>query len=91
MRTRATGPRLDHDRLRQLYVDQQMTVREVAMQLGVSHNRGRYRELALAGIPRRSRHDRPPKDRRAAVTESALREPYIEQRLTVKQTAEASV
>ena len=81
-------PRLDHDRLHELYVDQQMTVREVAEQLGVSHNRV-IRELALAGIPRRSRHHRPPNQRRAEVTEAALHDLYIEQRLTVKQTATA--
>jgi len=77
-------PRIDHRQLRDLYVRERMTVREVGERMGVSHHRV-IRELALAGIPRRSRHERPPRGPRAAVTDEALRELYIERGMTIRE------
>lgn len=77
-------PRIDHQRLRDLYLGEGLTVREVADRLGVSHHRV-IRELALAGVPRRSRHERPPRGARAAVTDEALRELYVERGLTIRE------
>lgn len=77
-------PRIDHERLRDLYVRQALTVREVAERFGVPHHRV-IRELALAGIARRSRHERRPRDGRAAVTDEALRELYVERGLTLRE------
>ena len=77
-------PRIDHARLRQLYVDRELTVREVAIEFVASHNRV-IRELALAGIARRSRHDRRPRGERAAVTDEALRVLYVDQGLSVRE------
>lgn len=77
-------PRIDHARLRHLYVDRELTAREVAIEFGTSHNRV-IRELALAGIARRSRHDRRPRGARAAVTDEALRALYVDQGLSVRE------
>lgn len=79
-------PRIDHARLRALYVDERLTVREVAAEFGLSHNRV-IRELALAGVLRRSCHERRPRGPRAAVTQSVLRELYVERGLTIKESA----
>jgi transposase-like protein len=81
-------PRMDHGRLRELYVVEALTVREVAERFGVPRQRV-IRELALAGIPRRSRHERRPRGARAAVTEEALRELYVERRLTIRELCAA--
>ena len=77
-------PRIDHGRLRELYVVEALTVREVAERFGVPHHRV-IRELALAGIARRSRHERRPRGARAAVTDEALRELYVERGLTLRE------
>ena len=77
-------PRIDHERLRELYVVEALTVREVAERFGVSHHRV-IRELALAGIARRSRHERRARGARAAVTDEALRELYVERGLTLRE------
>jgi len=76
--------RAEPERLRALYVEQRLTVREVGAELGMSHNRV-IRELALAGIPRRSRHERRPRDRRAEVTREALAELYVRRGLSVRE------
>lgn len=76
--------RADAERLRGLYVEQRLTTREVGAELGVSHNRV-IRELALAGIPRRSRHERRPRDRRTEVTREALEELYVRRGLSVRE------
>lgn len=76
--------RAEPERLRALYVEQRLTVREVGAELGMSHNRV-IRELALAGIPRRSRHERRPRDRRAEVTREALEELYVRRGLSVRE------
>ena len=76
--------RVDPARLRELYVTQRLTTREVGVELGISHNRV-IRELELAGIPRRSRHERRPRDARAEVTKDAAEELYVRRGLTVRQ------
>ena len=76
--------RAEPELLRALYVEQRLTVREVGAELGMSHNRV-IRELALAGIPRRSRHERRPRDRRAEVTREALEELYVRRGLSVRE------
>lgn len=80
-------PRADPARLRELYVTQRLTTREVGEVLGMSPNRV-TRELALAGIPRRSPHDRRPRDARANVTKDALEEMYVRRGLTVRELTE---
>lgn len=77
-------PRIDRDVLHQLYVDQQLTVREVADRLGVPKNRI-IRELALTGIPRRSRHARRPRGPQLAATPERLTDLYVDQGLTLAQ------
>lgn len=77
-------PRIDHGRLCELYVVEALTVREVAERFGVPHHRV-IRELALAGVARRSRHERRPRGARAAVTDEALRELYVERGLTLRE------
>src|SRR6266851_5551755 len=81
--------RIDHDRLRELYVGSRLTAREVAAQFGVSHHRV-IRELALAGIPRRARCERPPKGPRARLTTETLRQLYVEQGLSVVDIAQSA-
>ena len=79
-------PGVDPVLLRELYVDRQLTTREVAAELGI--NRGRViRALAAAGIGRRPRSVRPPRGARAAVTDTALAEVYHRQRMTIAQAA----
>jgi transposase len=82
-------PRVDHNRLRALYVDSRLTTREIAAQFGVSHHRI-IRELALVGIPRRPRYEHTRKARRASLTEETLRELYVEQGLTMREIAQAA-
>lgn len=79
--------RVDPGRLRELYVTQNLTTREVGVELGISHNRV-IRELELAGIPRRSRHDRRPREARAEVTKEAMEELYVRRGLTVRELTE---
>jgi len=76
--------RADAERLRTLYVEQRLTTREVGAELGMSHKRV-IRELALAGIPRRSRHERRPRNERAEVTREALEELYVRRGLSVRE------
>jgi hypothetical protein len=52
-------------RLRELYVERQLSTREVAEQLGTSKNTV-IRMLAAAGFPRRPRAARQPRGARAA-------------------------
>ncbi|MGH9185030.1 MAG: hypothetical protein ACRD0U_04305 [Acidimicrobiales bacterium] len=82
----APDPGIDYDRLRRLYVEDRLTTREVAEALGVSRHRV-MRALAWAGIPCRSRHDRRPRDARAAVTAERLHELYVDGNRTVAETA----
>lgn len=77
-------PRIDRTELRRLYVDQQLTIREVADRLNVPKNRI-IRDLTLAGIPRRSRHSRRPRGPRLAVTAERLTDLYVNQGLTLAQ------
>ena len=81
-----SDPRIDHDRLHHLYVEERQTVREVAAEFGVPSQRV-IRELALMGIPRRSRHDRRPCGPRANVTRATLEELYVMRGLTVAEAA----
>ena len=80
--------RVDPALLRDLYVSRRLTTREVGAELGMSHNRV-IRELELAGIPRRSRHDRRPREARARVTKEAVEELYLRRGLTVRELTEA--
>ena len=72
--------------LRELYVDRQLTTREVAAELGISKARV-IRALTAAGIPRRPRSVRPPRGARAAVTDTALTEVYHRQGMTIAEAA----
>lgn len=75
-------PRIERTRLRALYVDQRRTTREIAAEFGVSHNRV-IRELALAGIPRRSRHDRRARGARADLTDETLEDLYARRGMSI--------
>lgn len=78
-------PKVDRDRLRELYVDRQLTTREVAAELGT--NKARVtRALAVAGIPLRPRSVRRPRGPRAAVTDAALAEVYQQPGMTIAKT-----
>jgi hypothetical protein len=61
---------LDVTHLRELYIQRQLTTREVAAEFGISKARVR-RELA-AGIERSPRSTRRPRGARAKVTDAAL-------------------
>ena len=76
--------RIDRAELRALYVDEELTVREVGDRLGVPKNRI-IRELALAGIQRRSRHTRRPRGHRLAVTDERLVDLYVDRGLPLAQ------
>lgn len=77
-------PRIDRDRLQQLYVVDGRTAREVAEAFGVPHSRV-IRELALAGIQRRSQHTRVARGRRVSVTDAAIEELYVQRGLTIRE------
>ena len=79
-------PDIDAGLLRELYIDRQLTTREVAAELGVSKERV-IRALAGAGIPRRPRSVRRPTGNRAAVTDAALADVYHRQGMTIAQAA----
>lgn len=79
-------PRIDPARLRELYLDQELTTREVAAQLGVTKSRV-LRALAAAGIAPRSRSQRRPSGLRAPVTDDALAQLYADQAMTVSRAA----
>lgn len=72
--------------LHNLYVDQQLTTREVAQELGLSKGRVIVL-LATAGIARRPRSARRPRGARAAVTDAALAEVYQRPGMTILTTA----
>ena len=80
-------PRIDHARLRRLYVDRRLTVAEVADTLGIPRARVQ-RELVLAGVGLRSNHHRPPRGKRAALTDARLERLYLKQRLSIQAIAE---
>jgi transposase-like protein len=80
-------PRIDHARLRRLYVDRRLTVAEVAQTLGIPRARVQ-RELVLAGVALRSNHHRPPRGKRAALTDARLKRLYLKQRLPIQAIAE---
>lgn len=77
-------PRIPRSKLQSLYLDRRLTTREVAAELGVPHHRV-VRELALAGIQARSRHDRRPRGARLALTDEALQEWYVRRGLSIKE------
>src|SRR5487761_320742 len=80
-------PAINLGRLRRLYVDQRLTVAEVARRLGISRARVE-RELVVAGIGARSNHYRPPRGKRAALTDARLERLYLKQRLPIQAIAE---
>ena len=80
-------PRIDHARLRRLYVDRRLTVAEVADTLGIPRARVQ-RELVLAGVGLRSNHHRPPRGKRAALTDARLERLYLKQRLPIQAIAD---
>lgn len=75
-------PRIPWDRLHQLYVDDQLPVREVAAELDVPPGRV-IRELAQ--IPRRARHNRRPTAATAAVTCAVLEDLYVQSGFSLRQ------
>ena len=79
-------PAIDVDRLRELYVQRQLTTREVAAELQV--NKGRViHALAAAGIPSRPRSVRRPRGARAKVTDANLAQVYQRPGMTIEKTA----
>jgi len=82
----ATDPGIDSVRLRELYVEQELTTREVAARLGV--NKGRVlRAMATTGIEARSRSRRRASGPRAQVTDQAMRELFRDSAMTVAEAA----
>lgn len=79
-------PGIDPARLHELYVEQLLTTREVAAQLGVDKGRV-LRALAAAGIPARPRTQRRLRGARAALTDEALRALYADLAMTVERAA----
>lgn len=76
--------RANRARLRELYVTQRLTKREVGGEVAMSHNRV-MRELAA--IPRRSRHDRRPREARAEVRKEEAEELDVRRGRTVRELA----
>ena len=79
-------PKAGTRQLNELYVDRQLTTREVAAELGISKGRV-IQALTAAGIPRRPRSARRPRGARAAVTDTALADVYQRQGLTIAEAA----
>lgn len=79
-------PGIDPVRLNQLYVEQMLTTREVAAELGVDKGRV-LRALAAAGIAARPRTQRRPRGARAAMTDDALQALYTQAGMTVARAA----
>lgn len=75
-------PDIDTSTLAELYLERRYTVRELGRHFGVGHHRIIY-QLALAGIERRSRHNRRPRGTRAALDDETLTAAYTDQRLTI--------
>jgi len=80
-------PAVDVDALSRLYVEQGLTIREVAAALGLPRARVEV-ALAVAGIPARRRTKRQPSGRRADVTDEMLRELYSRPEVTVRVLVE---
>lgn len=79
-------PALPPDLLRDLYLTQRQSTRQITAQTGVSRARVSH-ALAAAGIPARTRADRHGGGRRDAVTDQLLTALYVEQGLTLRQIA----
>ena len=79
-------PAIDEHRLRQLYVDQQLTTREVAKALGVNKTKILL-ALAAAGIVARPREMKRPRPTAASVTADAVTALYSEPGMTMRKAA----
>jgi transposase-like protein len=79
-------PGIDHRRLEKLYVDQALTIAEVAEKLRISPARV-VCELMVAGIPIRPHTVRRPRGNRAKVTDRRLVDLYVNKKLNVLETA----
>jgi hypothetical protein len=77
---------IDHRRLETLYVDQLLTIAEVAEKLRISPARV-SRELVVAGISVRPATVRRPRGNRAKVTDKRLFDLYVTKKLNVVETA----
>lgn len=77
---------IDKAVLTTLYVDQQLTISEVAQELGIAKSRV-IPLLKAAGIDPRPRSARRPRGARAAVTDEALREVYLQPGMTIRRAA----
>jgi hypothetical protein len=83
---RPPDPGIDHLRLEKLYVDQALTIAEVAEKFRIYPARV-ARELVVAGIPIRSHTVRSPRGNRAKVTDKRLADLYVKRKLNVAETA----
>ncbi len=88
-------PAVDVAALRRLYVEQGLTIGEVAAALGLPRARVEVAlavavavAVAVAGIPARRRTERQPSGRRAKVTDEMLRELYSRPEVTVRALVE---
>jgi transposase-like protein len=79
-------PAIDEHRLRQLYVDQQLTTREVAEALGVNKTKILL-ALAAAGIVARPREMKRPRPTASSVTADAVIALYSEPGMTMRKAA----
>ena len=79
-------PAIDEHRLRQLYVDQQLTTREVAKALGVNKTKILL-ALAAAGIVARPREMKRPRPTAVGVTADAVAALYSEPGMTMRRAA----
>ena len=79
-------PAVDEHRLRQLYVDQQLTTREVAKALGVNKTKILL-ALAAAGIAARPREMKRPRPTAVGVTADAVTALYSEPGMTMRKAA----
>src|SRR6478752_2478688 len=79
-------PAVDEHRLRQLYVDQQLTTREVAKALGVNKTKILL-ALAADGIVARPREMKRPRPTALSVTADALSALYSEPGMTMRKAA----
>jgi transposase-like protein len=79
-------PGIDHRRLEKLYVDQVLTIAEVAEKLRISPARV-GRELVVAGFDIRPHTVRRPRGNRAKVTDKRLVDLYVKRKLNVAETA----
>jgi len=79
-------PAIDEHRLRRLYVDQQLTTREVAKALGVNKTKILL-ALATAGIVARPREMKRPRPTASSVTADAVTALYSEPGMTMRKAA----